>query len=66
MSHHGGHNPLEAARLNCGVVLGPDMENFATVTSELVKAKGAIQVASANGCGFGNFLCMTKPNAVEW
>ena len=47
MSQHGGHNPLEAARLNCGVVLGPDMENFATVTSELVKAKGAIQVASA-------------------
>lgn len=46
MGRHGGHNPLEAAQLNCAVLLGPDMDNFATVARELINANGAIRVAS--------------------
>jgi 3-deoxy-D-manno-octulosonic-acid transferase len=45
MASHGGHNPLEAAQLDCAVVLGPDMGNFATVASELLDAGGALQVS---------------------
>ncbi len=37
---HGGHNPLEAAQLDCAVLHGPDMANFETVASEL-QAVGA-------------------------
>ncbi len=48
MAHHGGHNPLEAARLDCAVVLGPDMGNFATVTCELLKANGALQASNTD------------------
>ena len=48
MAHHGGHNPLEAAQLNCAVVLGPDMGNFATVTRELLKANGALQASTTD------------------
>lgn len=45
MASHGGHNPLEAAQLDCAVVLGPDMGNFATVARELLDAGGARQTA---------------------
>lgn len=48
MAQHGGHNPLEAAQLDCAVVLGPDMGNFTTVTEELLAAKGAIQTKTAD------------------
>jgi 3-deoxy-D-manno-octulosonic-acid transferase len=45
MASYGGHNPLEAAQLDCAVVLGPDMRNFATVARELLDAGGALQVS---------------------
>ncbi len=48
MAHHGGHNPLEAAQLDCAVVLGPDMGNFATVARELLEAKGALQASATD------------------
>ncbi len=48
MAHHGGHNPLEAAQLDCAVVLGPDMGNFATVARELLEAKGALQASTTD------------------
>jgi len=51
MTGHGGHNPLEAAQLDCAIILGPDMENFATVTRKLIDANGAIQVTSAENIG---------------
>lgn len=37
---HGGHNPLEPARLNCALMAGPQMENF-------VEPCGALQGADA-------------------
>ncbi len=48
MGDHGGHNPLEAAQLDCAIIHGPDMANFATVAEQLAVAKGAVRVADAS------------------
>ena len=39
---HGGHNPLEAAQLDCAVLYGPDMANFQAIADELAAAKAAL------------------------
>lgn len=38
----GGHNPLEAAQLNCAVIHGPDMSNFRVVAADLAAAEAAL------------------------
>jgi 3-deoxy-D-manno-octulosonic-acid transferase len=45
--NQGGHNPLEAVRLDCAVLFGPHMENFAEDARILVEAGAGIQVANA-------------------
>ncbi len=45
----GGHNPLEAARLGCPVVCGPDVENWAPVYDAMVAAGAVRMVESAAG-----------------
>ncbi len=38
----GGHNPVEAALLNCAIVYGPDMANFKAITKSLETDDAAI------------------------
>ena len=45
MGGHGGHNPLEAAQLDCAIIHGPDMGNFLTVAEQLAEANGAVCIA---------------------
>jgi 3-deoxy-D-manno-octulosonic-acid transferase len=47
MGGHGGHNPLEAAQLDCAVLHGPDMANFQSVSDSLLVVDGAEIVTSA-------------------
>jgi 3-deoxy-D-manno-octulosonic-acid transferase len=43
----GGHNPLEAALLDCAILHGPDMANCAGVARALATGGGALGVADA-------------------
>ena len=43
----GGHNPLEAALLDCAVLHGPDMSNCAGIARDLAAAGAAIAVRDA-------------------
>ena len=43
----GGHNPFEAARLDCAVLHGPDMSNCAVMAAALDRAGAALTVGDA-------------------
>ncbi len=44
---HGGHNPFEAARLDCAILYGPDISNCAAMAAALAEAGAAQMVADA-------------------
>ena len=45
----GGHNPFEAARLDCAILHGPDMSNCTAMASALAAAGATVTVADAAG-----------------
>src|SRR5205814_10401645 len=45
----GGHNPFEAARLDCAILHGPDMANCAAMADALATAGAAETVRDADG-----------------
>jgi 3-deoxy-D-manno-octulosonic-acid transferase len=45
----GGHNPLEAARLGCALLHGPDMINCAAIAEALDRGGGAVEVQGETG-----------------
>jgi 3-deoxy-D-manno-octulosonic-acid transferase len=45
---HGGQNPIEPAKLNCAILHGPHVSNFATIYAELNRARGAATVSDVN------------------
>jgi len=47
LTHKGGHNPMEAALLDCAILHGPDMSNCAAVAEALARAKATITVGNA-------------------
>lgn len=49
LTRKGGHNPFEAARLDCAVLHGPDMANCAAMAGALDAAGAALTVADADG-----------------
>lgn len=44
----GGHNPLEAALLDCAILHGPDMSNCAAMAQSLAAAGASIEIADAS------------------
>lgn len=45
---HGGHNPIEAALLDCAIACGPHMHNFKEVVRDLQSDGGIVQVEDAD------------------
>jgi 3-deoxy-D-manno-octulosonic-acid transferase len=45
---HGGQNPLEAARLECAIISGNNVDNFRDMYSELEEAGGVVIIKDAS------------------
>ena len=59
----GGHNPLEAALLDCALLHGPDMSNCAGIARELASAKAAVTVQ--DGATLGAAVAQLLGDPVE-
>jgi 3-deoxy-D-manno-octulosonic-acid transferase len=48
MVPRGGHNPIEPGQLDCAIIAGPHMENFATICREMQAAEAIRRVSDAD------------------
>jgi len=48
LNNTGGHNMLEPAALSKPILFGPNVFNFAEISSDLLEQNGAIQVSNAD------------------
>jgi len=60
----GGHNPLEAARLDCPVISGPFVENWASAFAGLEDARGVV-MTSPEGLGAALAADLASPEAAR-
>jgi 3-deoxy-D-manno-octulosonic-acid transferase len=61
LARKGGHNPFEAARLDCAVLHGPDMTNCAAMATALDVAGAALTVGDAASLGDAVALLLGDP-----
>jgi 3-deoxy-D-manno-octulosonic-acid transferase len=47
LTAEGGQNPIEPGALGRAMVFGPNMQNFADISRQLVEQNGAVQVRDA-------------------
>jgi 3-deoxy-D-manno-octulosonic-acid transferase len=57
----GGHNPLEAALLDCAILHGPDMSNCAAIARDLATAGASIAVRDAAALGAAVATLLADP-----
>ena len=57
----GGHNPFEAARLDCAILHGPDISNCAAMAAALAEAGAAQTVADAEELAGAVSLLLSDP-----
>lgn len=44
----GGHNPIEPAHLDCAILYGPEMFNFAEISRDMLASNAAMQVINSD------------------
>lgn len=57
----GGHNPIEPANLECSIIAGEHMENFAEVTAEFEAAGAITRASDARDLAFKVFELWQNP-----
>ncbi len=62
---HGGQNPIEPAKLNCAILYGPHVANFAAVYEQLSRTRGAALVTDAASLARSIALLLDDPELVR-
>jgi 3-deoxy-D-manno-octulosonic-acid transferase len=62
---HGGQNPIEPAKLDCAVLHGPHVFNFAEVYAALNQARGAATVADIGSLARSLAVLLDSPETVQ-
>ena len=62
---HGGQNPIEPAKLDCAILHGPYVANFAAIYAELNRAHGAATVTDVDSLATSIERLLYDPNLVR-